>query len=271
MGDLEMLGVVPATQDFAHLRQMEEAAEDAGFVILSDVHLDKPLVMQKLEQLFRGFSTAPPTAFIFIGNFTSRPFGQGYDDRDTLQRHFDELAKLIARFRDLRQQSRFVFVPGPSDAGGSGVLPRPPLPVIFTQRLRNVLPNAIFSSNPCRIRFYTQEIVIFRQNLLSQMRRHCVLPPTGNADVTYHLVKTVLEQGHLCPLHQNVMPVYWGFDHALWLYPLPDVCVLADHYDQYSEEFEGVTSLNPGPFPTDFAFVRYCPATRTTEFSRIPV
>jgi hypothetical protein len=30
----------------------------------------------------------------------------------------------------------------------------------------------------CRIRFYTQEIVVFREDLLHKMRRACVVPPS---------------------------------------------------------------------------------------------
>ena len=36
------------------------------------------------------------------------------------------------------------------------VLPRPPLPESLTGELRERLPNAVFASNPCRIRHYTQ-------------------------------------------------------------------------------------------------------------------
>jgi len=201
-------------------------------------------------------------------------------------------------------------------------MPRPPLPRSFTDVLRKKLRNVTFATNPCRVRFYTQEIVIFRDNILSKIRRNCILPPTDISRVsplagdvasndcpfqaipsgrlgpraqevtdscmqvgedaelfnsppqpivksTEHLVKTLLDQSHLCPLPLRVNPVYWQYDHALRLYPLPDVVVLADFYDQYHWCYEECVALNPGSFPTEFSFVVYRPATRGTEFSRV--
>ena len=132
----------------------------------------------------------------------------------------------------------------------------------------------------------------------SKIRRNCILPPTDiggpteSGDVTHdgrctelptssttpcpnkvrsteHLVKTLLDQSHLCPLPLRVSPVYWKYDHALRLYPLPDVMVLADFYDQYLWCYEECVALNPGSFPTEFSFVVYRPASRGTEFSRV--
>lgn len=56
----------------------------------------------------------------------------------------------------LQESSRLVFVPGMGDAGPGAVLPRPPLPESLTKELRERLPNAVFASNPCRVRHYNQ-------------------------------------------------------------------------------------------------------------------
>jgi DNA polymerase epsilon subunit 2 len=62
-------------EDQADLINIEKSQTDASFVFVSDLWLDKPLVFEKLDQLFRGFSTAViPLAFVFIGNFQSIPF-----------------------------------------------------------------------------------------------------------------------------------------------------------------------------------------------------
>lgn len=82
-------------------------------------------------------------------------------------------------------------------------------------------------------------------------------------------MKTLLDQAHICPLPLHVNPVYWQYDHALRLYPLPDVIVLADFYDQYHWCYEECVALNPGSFPTEFSFVVYRPSSRGTEFSRV--
>ena len=38
-----------------HLRELEEAAHDAMFIILSDVHFDKPHIIENLSKVFEGF------------------------------------------------------------------------------------------------------------------------------------------------------------------------------------------------------------------------
>jgi hypothetical protein len=43
-----------------------------------------------------------------------------------------------------------------------------------------------------------------------------------------HLCATLLQQSHMCPVPLESQPVFWNYDHALHLYPLPDVLVLAD-------------------------------------------
>jgi DNA polymerase epsilon subunit 2 len=87
--------------------------------------------------------------------------------------------------------------------------------------------------------------------------------------ITEHLVKSLLDQGHLCPLALSTRPILWEYDNALRLYPLPDVVVLADHCDHYSWRYEGCRAVNPGSFPVDFTFMVYRPATGDVEFSRI--
>jgi len=47
---------------------------DDMIVILSDVHLDKPKVLQKIATMLEGLKEHVPPAFVFMGNFTSAPF-----------------------------------------------------------------------------------------------------------------------------------------------------------------------------------------------------
>lgn len=52
------------------------------------------------------------------------------------------------------------------------------MPTDFTRDLSKRVKNVHFTSNPSRLKFYTQEIVIFRENLIKKMQRHCVIPPS---------------------------------------------------------------------------------------------
>lgn len=103
------------------------------------------------------------------------------------------------------------------------------------------------------------------------MRRHALLPPTTASDLPPHaqLVQTVLDQAHLCPVPPTLQPVYWDYDHAMRLYPLPDVLILADDCDEYHWTYEGCAVFNPGSFPRETGFSVYHPATQDTEVSRI--
>ena len=51
---------------------------------MSEVFIDQPKILLKLRTLFEGYSkTIIPYAFIFIGNFSSRPFI--YNGKDSLK------------------------------------------------------------------------------------------------------------------------------------------------------------------------------------------
>ena len=114
MSNVKYLELAPGSQDYIHMRALEERAEDTMFVVLSNVHLDKPRVMEKLEEMFRVFSQSGsvPTAFVVTGNFMSRPFGHSYEDTKILTEHFDQLANMISKYSNIRKGSQFIFVRG---------------------------------------------------------------------------------------------------------------------------------------------------------------
>lgn len=246
---------------------------DERVLFLSDVRIDLPHVMTKLCALFDGFIGAGciPAAFVLIGNFCS-------PERDdavlVLADAIEQLGvELLAR-PALLAASYIIFVPGPSDPGGTSVRPIPnsPLPSIVTRRLTSrpkLRDRVIFTTNPCHIRVGRQEIVVFRDDVAEKLRRHCVVPPANDErtnDLSQHVVKTLLDESHLCPLPLSVRPIAWPLDHALHLYPLPDVVVLADHFAQFEHTYEECLVLNPGSFPVDYSFVVYAPASTTAEF-----
>jgi DNA polymerase epsilon subunit 2 len=79
--------------------------------------------------------------------------------------------------------------------------------------VRQKLPNWTFSSNPSRITLFSQEIVVYRADIVAKLMRHAVRMPAG--DLQEMSVKTILSQAHLSPLPQRLSPIYWGWDHAL--------------------------------------------------------
>ncbi|KAJ2722017.1 DNA-directed DNA polymerase epsilon, subunit B, partial [Coemansia sp. Benny D115] len=269
--NVNFFGGNPSLRTDSQLRAIEVSNEN-GIIILSDTWLDKQETMEALQRLFEGFShTSPPIAFIFIGDFCSKPFVPGSGETTQYRDNMTALGQLIASFPEIARKSHFVFVPGNNDPWGQGALPKPPLAEFFTKRLGSRVSNVTFTTNPCRIKYCTHEIVIFREDMLKRMRRNSVLPPIEGTEVVKHLVRTVIDQGHLCPLPQRIRPIYWAYDHAMRVYPIPDVLVLADRFDAYSINYEGCHCINPGSFSSgDLSFFMYFPVTRTSQYSKVP-
>ncbi|XP_066947296.1 DNA polymerase epsilon subunit 2 isoform X1 [Macrobrachium rosenbergii] len=250
------------------LQQAERDSKDAMMVLLSDVWLDKIKVLEKLRVLFSGYAQFPPTAFILCGNFLSvcHSSQQAADMRQA----FSALGDLIKEFPPLVEHSRFIFVPGPGDPGPSNIFPRPPLPKYVTEEIRKKVPNSSFVCNPCRFLYCTQEIVIFREDIVAKMCRNCVYFPSNSDDIPAHFAKTLVCQGHLSALPLHVLPVYWGMDHCLSLHPSPDLIITADKGDAFTTTYNHTIVTNPGSFSkTDFSFKVYLPAAKQIEDSQI--
>uniref|UniRef100_A0A4W6EPI5 DNA polymerase epsilon subunit n=1 Tax=Lates calcarifer TaxID=8187 RepID=A0A4W6EPI5_LATCA len=236
----------------AKLKQLEEENEDAMFVIVSDVWLDSVEVMEKLNIMFSGYAAMPPTCFILCGNFSSAPYGK--TQIKSLKESLKALADAICAYPSIHSSSRFVFVPGPEDPGPGTILPRPPLADHITEEFRQRVPFSVFTTNPCRIQYCSQEIVIIREDLVNKMCQELCF------------VKTILSQGHLTPLPLYVSPVFWAYDYSLRVYPVPDVIVFADKYDPFSITNTDCLCVNPGSFPrSGFTFKVYYPSNRTVE------
>ena len=265
----DIFNSLSSLSELEKLKEQElEHGEEGMFVILSDVHLDNPIVMEKLDKLFEGFQDMSPLpVFVFMGNFTSKPLSAARDGTKIMISYYEELANLICKYPTIATDGRFIFVPGPNDPGMSAMMPRPPIPNYFTGALRNKVPHAVFTTNPCRIRYFSKELVFCRQDIVSKLRRNCLLAPrednmnerSGNQRMIQHAVKSMLDQGHLCPLPMPFNPIYWQYDHSLRLYPLPDAVVVGDRVEQYYETYADCDAMNPGSFPNDFNFVVYRP------------
>ncbi|XP_073294341.1 DNA polymerase epsilon subunit B [Primulina huaijiensis] len=260
-------------EETIRLAELEKEAVNDMFVILSDVWLDNEDTMENLKTIFGGYENehVVPSLFVFMGNFCSRPCNLSFNSYSSLRSQFGKLGKMIADHQRLKEHSGFLFIPGPDDVGPSNVLPRCSLPKYITEELQNYIPNAAFLSNPCRIKFYTQEIVFFRQDMLYRMRRSCLMPPSNEetSDPFEHLVATITHQSHLCPLPLSIQPIIWNFDHCLHLYPTPHTIVLGDRSEQKAFNYTGITCFNPGSFSNDNTFAAYRPCSREVELSAL--
>lgn len=241
---------------------------DGSFVVLSDVHLDQPRVLELLEVLFKSYEPINGTdtltdlpVFCFMGNFAS-------SSHASIQQGFEDLAMLISKFETLAEKASFVFIPGPNDSNCS-ILPQAPLlqEMAGLSKTMIKIAHVQWGSNPCRLRRNGKEIVLFRYDVLAWMLQNQVRLPQGDEmnDKTPHsrMVRTILDQGHLLPVAR--VPIYWNYDHALRLYPLPDALVMGgsthsdDHKELY-ERYENCDSIHPGSFSKNGTYVIYSPA-----------
>ncbi|CEG41728.1 dna polymerase epsilon [Plasmopara halstedii] len=290
LGGLDPLAVEVSAEQLEQIRHLEANDHHATFIVLSSVHLDDPQVMSKLDVLFQGLNTIQPTLFILMGDFMSTSIGRGVGSNSLLdlREYLEEFGNLILKYSGIAENSRFILVPGPNDPGSSRAFPRHPLPDLCTRELIRKVPNITCSTNPCRIRYYTQDIVIFRDNLQQKMQRHAILPhrpsehekavpsedvesvcSVSEIDISKHLAKTLIDQAHLCPMQLMVNPILWDFDSSLQLFPVPDILILGDSTEQFQLGYSSVGVFHPGRFHTDHSFVLYRPSTNTTEFSRV--
>ncbi|CAH8433214.1 unnamed protein product [Heterobilharzia americana] len=174
-----------------------EAGSDSMLVLLGETHLDKPETMDRLTTLFGGYAACAPLAFILSGNFLSADnAGKTCTERRIILRRL--LRQLITIFKnnfpdteaqtnsESNQSPSLVLIPGPEDpvCAPKHILPRPGLPVdlVSSDRDRSTsCPQWLhLASNPCRLRVYTREIVVFRINYSRLLVRHCIHLPTLN-------------------------------------------------------------------------------------------
>ncbi|KAH8105899.1 epsilon DNA polymerase [Cristinia sonorae] len=272
-GHIDFLGGGSATlQEDAQLgARLQTDMPDLRFFVLSDLWLDKPDTFIGLRKMLdncveNGFI---PKVIILCGNFSSRGIAQGNaGEIRRYQDNFDALADLIASYPGITRYTHLVLVPGPLDLTINSVLPRKPLMSTFVARLRSRIPHIHFATNPCRIKFCDQEIVIFREDLMARMLRNLVgvKPDVRNDDLKRYLVQSLLDQSHLVPLTYDIQPTLSDFDHTLRLYPLPTCVVLADKYDRFQMTYEGCHVFNPGSFlGNSFGFSAYIPSKRDSE------
>ena len=186
---------------------------------------------------------------------------------------FHTLADIIVPCQRLSKNAKFVIIPGPNDVGNNLSLPRHGLPMKLVDGLMKRVAHVSLGSNPCRIKFFTQEIVIFREDLIQKMQRLSAVAPNISEqapEIAEQAVSVIIDQAHLCPLPFHARPIVWSLDYSLHLTPLPHLIVLADRSaSKFEMDKSGCTVANPGSFAMDSTFIVYRPATRDVEFSKV--
>jgi DNA polymerase epsilon subunit 2 len=232
LGVSDVFGLNQRPQQYHQMVEMEKTSEDELIVMISEIYLDKPLVLEKLETLFQGFENLQVTPlYVLMGSFFSKSYFTVNGGKQIMETCFQQLHDIIVKYPLQASEAKWLFIPGPLDAGVNIVLPRKPLPEhLITPFLSGgQIKHVKFSTNPCRLRCFTKEIVLSREDILRKMQRHLVLPinkdghENNSKEVTEILAESILDQGHLCPLPSYARPIIWELDYVMRLFPLPDL------------------------------------------------
>uniref|UniRef100_A0A182PSQ3 DNA polymerase epsilon subunit n=1 Tax=Anopheles epiroticus TaxID=199890 RepID=A0A182PSQ3_9DIPT len=248
-----------------NLNELEKANVEHSLVFLSDCWLDNPVVIDKLEQLFRGYDDFPPVAIILMG-----PFAKKNENVYSLKTHFAKLGEILSNCEKLKSQTDLVIVPSIDDPAAANILPRPPIPDVLTGELKKRFHRTILTTNPCRLQYCTQQIVVCRADLVTKLCRNTIhFPKEGLLEE--HFARSIINQHTLAPLTPIAFPTHWNYDAVLSLYPLPDLIVIGDPCQGFHITEQECTVMNVGSFPkSKFAFKVYYPSSKAVEDSQIP-
>jgi DNA polymerase epsilon subunit 2 len=204
---------------------------------MANVALDEPVILQQLIELvdnLRENMSTQQVVLVLMGNFSTSSM--------TLPLALEELSRQL---EPLPANHSVLIMPGPNDTP-SMCWPIPPInaPSAFSQHLQV---NVQFVSNPCRLQYgEQQEILLYRQDMIRKHLQNEILSVRNSASpemsdgkhsIATRILHTVLSQGHLLPQ----APIYWNYDYALGMYPLPDLMLVG-----LEEGEENVKSFNEG-------------------------
>ncbi|BFZ65094.1 DNA-directed DNA polymerase epsilon, subunit B [Saitoella coloradoensis] len=301
-GHVDFLGVGFEKEFESHMIRAEHRFPNLKWVFAGESPLDNPQTLKSLAALFtyyeeRADTNGVPQAIVLTGSFTSQPFHNTGQSR-SYKSLWDSLARLISDYPTLCVQTHFIFIPGPNDpwagaasGGGASSLPRGKISEFFTGRVRRAVKSVTFATNPVRLSWFTQEVVVFRDDALARLRRNQVrfpavsktAAPTGDIpmdeeheheeadvdlDACRNLIRTLLDQSHLSPLPLSTRPIAWDLDHALRLYPMPTALVLVDcSAPTWEVTYEGCPTFNPGSVSVDGGSARGVRRAQWVEWS----
>ncbi|KAJ9065986.1 DNA-directed DNA polymerase epsilon, subunit B [Entomophthora muscae] len=264
------LGSQAVTMSSTVLNALSAEFSEVSMVLISDVHLDNPVVFQGLKKLFATLETKDtPLAVVMMGSFTSKPFSAKGESADAYTDGFKKLGNLISEFSNLSKWCRFIMVPGPNDPVHIHALPHAPLAKLYYEGLSSKVSNAIFTSNPARIQIADKHIVLMRHNLLNKVLRNVAIPlplkaASNPVTIQKYYVRTVIDSGHLVPLPLNAQPILLARDNALRLHCNPHLLVLSDETPAFSTDYKDTKFVNPG------AFIPVSPSHSINYFTYLP-
>lgn len=303
------------------LHYLEQELSDHKFVILGgDIFLDKLNTFDGLKATFEKLNQDPPIAIIFNGSFVSVPVHPALTSKNisatvSYKSNFDSLSTLLSNYENLINETHMIFIPGPNDPwtsmvslGTTSQWPQRRIPPSFTNKMNRICKNIHWGSNPLRIAYLSQEIVVARDDVSGRFKRHNIIFPTveeenykenielqeqfncdPNTSVgqliaiknklpvsvqqSRKIVKTLLDQQHISPFSSRIKPTVWDLDFTLHLSPLPSSLILCDvTAPTFDVTYNGCKTINSGQFihKNTARYVDFFPATRILVQEELP-
>lgn len=161
------------------LLELERANTDATIVFLADCWLDDRTVLEKLRMLLIGYNESPPVAIVLMG-----PFLRNVSNPHILKDKLQALGTVISnQCSMLKKETDIILVPALEDPVAPVIMPRPPLPESLCAEFRKLVPRTILATNPCRLQYCTQQIVVCRADLVTKLCRNTIhFPESGQLE-----------------------------------------------------------------------------------------
>ena len=266
---LRPLAITEGRDEQKQQQELQRSDPNDRIAFFSDLLLDNDKVMRALYHILEGFAASPPNVFVLCGRFLSVQLAHGYTEQSSTA--FRHLANMITQFGPNYSKTHFVLVPSQEDPPPLFSLPCPPLP-LNVQKCFKDMPNVHFATNPCRLIFKDQHIVVCRDDAVEKLCRSAIHMPMGvRAETIPELFcHTIWSQRHLSPLPLYYSPVHPNLDALFQLWPAPDVLLLADKFKAFvqAEDDQKRLTINPGPFSGGhFEFQLFFPTLKRVETS----
>lgn len=241
-----------------------------------DMFLDDQRVLNGIDKVLETFQAdtlAIPRFIVFQGSFVSKSLKVDIMSNISnvykqYSENFNTLFGIINKYQNLLDsKTQFIFIPGENDPwfGTGHIFPKSGIPDFFikNQNYPSVLKNSHFKSNPVKLIYLNQEIMIVNNKYYNQFitsgidleidsvhasedENNIIDQLENKKKEKYKVAKTLISQQHLF-FHKNV--INWDFDHFLQLNPLPTSIVLIDtSASSYHTSFNGVQVVNTGKF-----------------------
>ncbi|ANZ76835.1 BA75_03773T0 [Komagataella pastoris] len=259
-----------------------------GNIFLDDLNVLDALkkLFTKLTQTFVDSQVDLPLSIVFNGPFTKyplscSPINSSFSSIASYKAGFDSLASILEKFPEICKHTTLIFVPHDNDLwpsivhrGTSSLWPHQPISNTFITKLTRIIKACLVASNPTKLNYLSQEIILVRDDTNARFKRNQITKPApveieidveptqvSTQDVVSDksispeirlarkIVKTVLDQGHLSPFTTDIRPILWDYDPYLHLYPSPNLLVLCDpSAPKFDITYMGCHTINPGKF-----------------------